>query len=210
MLDLVSYWSRQSRNAQGEWTHPDDDACFGTHSHTFNLQFPIGGYVGNIVNASIIILGANAGYRADLTPTEFAGTNSSEEFIFRIKNPAASDWSFVSRYYDHVNYGRLIADGRAVLVNACAYRSPKISEEPSNRKLIEKLPSTSMTRRWLIEAVLPLAAAGKRLVIVKRPGLWKLPISVRSAQGVVFDPAPVSPQLTGDAWSTVGQWLQRK
>lgn len=122
--------------------------------------------------------------------------------------PSSSDWSFVSRYYDGVNYGPLLASGKAALINACPYRSPKISEEPQNRRLLKRLPSVEFTRRWLLEAVVPLADSGQRLVVAKRPGLWRLPADVRQRQGVVVDPAPVSPQITGGPWAVVQRRLQ--
>jgi len=93
-------------------------------------------------------------------------------------------------------------------VNACAYRSPKISNEPDNRKLIERLPSVQFTRRWLLEAILPEAEAGNRLIIGKRHGLWNLPAAVKSSRGFIADPAPVSPHLSKVVWEQANAFLK--
>lgn len=201
--DIVTYWQGLHRDEHGRWIHPDDEPVFDSARHSFNLDFPVSPYVGDILLAPVIILGANAGYRADVTPSEFPDEAAIQTYINRVRAPSNTDWSSVAPYYASVNYGPLIADGLAVLVNACAYRSPKISKEPENRKLIRRLPSVAMTRRWLLEVVRPLLAEGQRIVVVKRAGLWELPTDFRILPGVTIDPAPISPQLTGAAWTAV-------
>lgn len=208
--DIVGYWGRQYRNESGNWVHPDDEETFARMPHTFNLDFPVSPFVGDILSAPVIILGANARYTPTRTPTEFPDDSAIEAYVNRVRNPSESDWSFVSRYYDKVSYGRLLSHGSAALINACPYRSPKISEEPDNRKVLKKLPSVRFTRQWLLDAVLPLAEQGERLVVAKRPGLWSLPPSVRQARGVVFDPAPRSPQITREPWSAVLEKLRKQ
>jgi hypothetical protein len=101
----------------------------------------------------------------------------------------------------------MLANGQAVLVNACAYRSPKITEEPDNQRLIDQLPSVQFTRRWFTEAVLPAVRDGQRLLVVKRGRLWKLPPAVQASSGVLMDPAPVSPQLSRVVLDAVQQFL---
>ena len=104
----------------------------------------------------------------------------------------------------------MLANGQPVLVNACAYRSPKITEEPDNRRLIELLPSVRSMRRWLQEAVLPLVRNGRRLLVVKRGRLWKLSPEIQGIDGVVTDPAPVSPQLSRVVSKAVQDFLVRR
>jgi len=58
-------------------------------------------------------------------------------------------------------------------------------------------------RRWLLEAVLPLAEQNEKLIIAKRPRLWALPPAVKSRKNFVTDPAPISPQITSHAWQAV-------
>jgi hypothetical protein len=204
---IVSYWSEQRANPRGQWLHPADQDAFEAVQHTFNLDYPVSPYVGDILNAPVIILGANAGYDPVITPEEFPDAEAIERYVSRVRLPSESDWSVVSSYYDRLNYGPLLATGQVALINACPYRSRKISEEPENRRLLKNLPSTAYARSWLLEAVMPLVNAGKRLLVAKRPGLWDLPAVLRNGDGVVFDPAPVSPQLTSTAWEAVQQRL---
>lgn len=207
LQDIVTYWQGLSCDERGQWIHVDDRPILESAQHSFNLDFPVSPYVGDILYAPVIILGANAGYRPDVTPSEFPDEAAIQNYINRFRDPSRADWSSVAPYYSNVNYGPWIAKGRAALVNACAYRSPKISEEPENKKLIRRLPSVDMTRRWLLEAVRPLMARGQRIVVVKRSGLWELPADFRNLPGVTVDPAPISPQLTGIAWAVVQGWF---
>ncbi|MDP9413812.1 MAG: hypothetical protein M3Q08_06910 [Pseudomonadota bacterium] len=115
----------------------------------------------------------------------------------------------MSRYYDNTNYGHLVASGQVVVVNACAYRSPKLREEKANQAMIRHLPSAIFTRRWLLEAVLPLAAKGERLVINNRGGQWRLGAAA-NAPGVVKDPCPASPYITGEALKAMNRYLHKR
>jgi len=207
--EIVNFWSQVCRDADtGRWTHPADRDVL-SEANSFNLDYPISPYVGHILTAKVIILGANAGYNPSMTPSEFPTDRSIDSYIQRVRDPENSDWSFVSDYYGRVNYSQLILDGEAALINASPYRSPKISEEPDNRKAIDKLPSTTFNRRWLLEAILPLALNGERLIVAKRHGLWKLPDRVKNSVGVAVDPAPVSPQITSTAWAATQQFLSK-
>ena len=197
----------QQRSIAGRWTHDDDAQTLRESEHSYNLSFPVSPYVGDILNAPVIILGANAGYSEDRTPSEFTDQAAIDRYLGRVCNPSTSDWSGMAKYYHGTNYGELLLDGRAVWINACAYRSPRLSQEPQNRRLIQKLPSAQLTRRWLLEAVIPLAERGERLVVAKRFGQWKLPAELKDAPGVVFDPAPVSPQVTSRPWTAIQEFL---
>lgn len=206
--DIVTFWrGQQQADEKWQWAHRLDREVLDTGPHSFNLDHPVSPYIGDVLTAPVIILGANAGYSPTLTPTEFPDDASVSAYTGRVDDPSGSDWSFVSRYYDRTNYGHLVASGRAVVVNACAYRSPKLSEEADNRAMIKRLPSAIFTRRWLLEAVLPMAANGQRLIVVKRGGQWKLPKTISMAPGVTIDPAPVSPQITGVPFAQVTSFL---
>jgi hypothetical protein len=204
---IVDYWRDQHRTDQGQWVHQADQRVLSENDHSFNLDFPVSPYVGNIVNAPVIILGANAGYHEARTPVEFPDEASIGRYLARVRDPAAADWQSMHQYYHDVNYGALLLDGRAAWLNVCAYRSRKISNEPINRRLVERLPSVAYARRWLIEAVMPLAAQGKRLVVAKRPGLWKLTASAKTAPGMALDPTPISPQVTREPWARIEAFL---
>jgi hypothetical protein len=205
--EILEYWQGEQENIDGAWAHRLDREQLAAAHHTFNLDHPVNPYVGDLPNAPVIILGANGGYSPVLTPTEFPGEASVQAYLARVDNPSGADWTFVSQYYDRTNYGDAVASGQAVLVNACAYRSPKITEEPQNQKLIKRLKSSIFVRRWLLEAVLPLAAHGDRLVVVKRGGQWHLPPEFSMAPGVVKDRAPISPRITGEALDRMAKFL---
>ncbi|MDP2818346.1 MAG: hypothetical protein Q8O29_08710 [Polaromonas sp.] len=198
-IDLSGYWSKVRQTKQG-WAHPDDEDLLGREPHTFNLDFPPPAFVGDIENAKIIVLAANGGYSASVTPGEFAAIGAADRYLKRLSFPAEADWQEVAPYYRGINYSELVFSGKAAIVNACAYRSPKISEEPDNRRLIKKLHSAQFTRRWLIEVVLPQMQAGSRVIVGKRHGLWDLPSSIKQSNGFIADPAPVSPHFSVAVW----------
>lgn len=194
-IDLSDYWSKVRQTKQG-WTHPNDEELLGREPHTFNLEFPPPAFVGDIENARVIVLAANGGYNESVTPSEFAASGAAKRYVERLSCPAVADWKEVAPYYRGINYSELVFQGKAAIVNACAYRSLKISEEPDNRRLIKKLPSVQFTRRWLVEVVLPQMQAGNRFVVGKRHGLWDLPNFIKESNAFIADPAPVSPHLS--------------
>ncbi|GMU46920.1 MAG: hypothetical protein AMXMBFR26_17020 [Porticoccaceae bacterium] len=197
--ELPEYWSRMRKTALG-WVHPDDEELFGSVAHSFNLDFPPPAFVGDVTRAKIIILAANGGYKPDVTPKEFDAPGSEARYMNRISNPGETNWSEVAPYYDGVNYADLIINGTAALVNVCAYRSRKISEEPENKRLLARLPSVNFHRTWLLETIFPQIESGKRVVVGKRHGLWSLPASVKTCNGFIADPAPISPHLSNAVW----------
>ena len=206
-LTFSDYWKQLQLTSTG-WVHPEDRAFFLRESHSFNLDYPPPAFVGDVVAAKIIILAANGGYDPVVTAQEFAGNGAAEQYMERISNPGATKWSEVVPYYRGINYADLIFSGKAAIVNACAYRSRRISEEPENRKLIKVLPSVQFHRRWLLETILPEANSGKFLIVGKRHGLWGLPASIKESKGFITDPAPVSPHLSKVVWEKVNQFLK--
>lgn len=206
--EIVTFWrGQQAADVKGRWAHRFDREMLDAGPHSFNLDHPVSPYIGDVLNARVIILGANAGYGSDLTPTEFSNDKAVAAYIARVDDPSRADWTFVSRYYDRTNYGHLVASREAAVVNACAYRSPKLSEERDNQRMIRRLPSATFTRRWLLEAVLPMAEKGERLIVAKRGGQWKLPANFSSSRGVAVDPAPVSPQITSAPFARMMAFL---
>ena len=206
LQSIVHYWSTQ-HCIRGRWLHPDDEHVLLGERHSFNLDHPAGQYVGDILGAPVVILGANGRY-SSRTPNEFRSQDDIQGFLSRQRDPSNADWgSSLPRYYfNETNYGQWFADGRVALLNACAYRSPKISEEKDNKRAIRRLRSVRFTRSWLTNVLIPLAQGGQRLVVVKRGGLWNLQ-DLRGTIGVVFDPAPISPRITGEALVEVERWL---
>jgi len=210
--DIVTFWrGQQEVDAEGRWAHRLDRKVLDAGPHSFNLDYPVSPYIGDVLTAPVIILNANAGYKPDVTPTEFPDAASVSAYIARVDDPSGSDWSFVSRYYAETNYGHLIGPGKVVVVNACAYRSPKITDktESNNRAMIKRLPSSIFMRRWLLEAVLPIAAKRERLVVINRGGQWRLGSAV-IAPGVVKDPCPANARITDTALQAMTDFLDRR
>ena len=118
---IIDFWKKQTKPIKGKWVHPEDADVLLNSPHSFNLDFPAGAFVGDILRAPVIILAANGGYNPAMTPQEFAGETAISDYLERIVSPSTADWNSVSPYYHKVNYGRYLFDGRAALVNACAY-----------------------------------------------------------------------------------------
>lgn len=210
IAELTAFWRGRQAEAHGIWCHEEDRELLGTRGHRFNLDYPVSPYVGNVLDAPVVILNANAGYNPAMTPSEFPDAAAFEAYVARVDNPTGADWTGVSQYYDGTNYGHLVLAGKAALVNACAYRSPKISEEPENRVLIRRLPSCMFTRNWLLEALLPAANRGERLVVAKRYGLWDLPPEVYAGEGVVKDTVPAGKHLAAVTKEKVEAFLESR
>lgn len=204
VANLSEYWGQLQKTAIG-WVHPDDGFLLEHEPHSFNLDYPPPAFVGNISDAPVIVLAANGGYDQTRTSREFEAHESSQLYLERLANPASANWAEVAPYYQGINYADLLLNGKVAIVNACAYRSKKISEEPNNKKLIKKLPSVRFNRKWLIEVVLPAANRGERLIAGKRYGLWDLPPAITSSPGYIADPAPVAPHLSGVVFDRVNQ-----
>jgi hypothetical protein len=201
---IVRHW----RGLDGA-VHLEDRPIFERSEHTFNLDFPPPAYLGDIVNAPFVLLMKNGGYKPTETPEEFADSGAVERYLDHLHNPKPIQPGLVAPYYATANYARHIADGRLALVNAIAYRSVKLTEEPWNVALAEQLPSTQVHRRWLWEELIPQAVSGDRVVIAHRNGSWKLRRSDAPGRNVIFTPSAVSKNLTGDViaaldGSTVG------
>lgn len=205
-MRLPSYWSALQLTSAG-WVHPDDEATLSREPHSFNLNFPPPVFVGDITSAKVIVLAANGGYDPVITPGEFKAPGAVEEYLHRLANPSLANWSDVAPYYGNINYAQLLFSGAVAIVNACAYRSHKISQEPDNKRVIAKLPSVRKNREWLVSTVLPRADAGECLIVGKRCGLWSLPASVKRSVGYIADPAPVSPHLSKVVFARVREVL---
>ena len=194
---IVDFWrGEQKPDDLGRWTHRLDRPLLDAGPHSFNLDYPVSPYVGAVLTAPVVIISSNAGYDSDKTPTEFPDAASIHAYVARIDEPACANWRSVSRYYDNTNYGKFIDSGQVVMINASPYRSPMLSNEPDNIDLLPKLPTSIFNRDWLLQAVLPLAAKGERLIVVKR-GIqrWHLPPTFITSPGVVIEPNPRFPSF---------------
>jgi len=119
--ELAKYWSCLS-----DAVHPCDLDTFGRVSdHGFNLQFPPPAFIGDIVNAPVIILENNGWYDRHMTPGEFPDLKACDEFreMLSAPRPVNPTARSVSRYYLERNYSQWLIRGEAALVNGVAYRS---------------------------------------------------------------------------------------
>jgi hypothetical protein len=74
-----------------------------------------------------------------------------------------------------------------------AYRSPNLSQEPTNRAVAREPPSLAAHRRWIFQEVLPEAKAGKRFILVHR-NRWSAAPTESAGPCVLFsDPARAEP-----------------
>ena len=202
---LVRHWSQLCGRV-----HPLDAPVFAAHGHSFNIDYPPPAFIGDIINAPVVLLDANGGFDPAVTPSEFASPGAVERFLGLLRNPRAVHPSEIAPYYGARNYADLIAAGDMVLVNAVAYRSPAISREPDNRRLAERLPSTAIHRAWLRESLLASAGRGERLIIAHRTSLWKIKRSEADLPGVLFTTNPVSADLSRSTHEAIRTFLERQ
>ena len=163
---LGDFWQRQHQTG-GKWRHPDDETVLNGRRHKFMLDYPVVPFIGDILHAPVILLGANAGYGAE-TPLLFNGEHAIPNCLADIARGDTSHWSATVPYYQTANYGWRLRSRRYAVVNACAYRS---LEAPAPA-IVEDLPSARMTRTWLLNALIPLVRDRQRLIVAWRPRLW--------------------------------------
>jgi len=193
---LREFWSRLEQTV-----HPEDQPLLYSEPHTFNLDYPPPAFVGE-PDAPVVMLMANGGYKSDLTPAEFPDEAAAETYRNGLRGLSSS----VPECYDSRGFGKWAREGKVVLVNAVAYRSPNLSTEPQNQRLASRLPSVALHQQWLKKVVLPEAADGRRIVIVHRNGAWHLDRSCAS-DAVIFSPNPVSPYPAKSVQRRVEDWM---
>lgn len=191
--------------------HPEDAPVFASHPrHTFNLDFPPPAFIGDVDNAPVVILLLNGGYDPDKTPAEFARPTDCIEFLDWLKGTRTAIPTNLSAYYTQQAVFPWVREGSAVIVNAVAYRSPKITDksESENRNLAKLLPSTKVHNLWLRDELLPDVRNGKRCLVAHRWSLWDFgPETVGPLANVHFSRAPASPYLSNDLKAEIGSWL---
>lgn len=152
------------------------------------------------------MLMANGGYGKD-THKEFSDIPL---YLDRVNNPATADWTGISPYYEREKYWPLIHCRKLAILNVCAYRSPFLSEEPENKRLIPYLPSCIFARKWMIETLAPQAECGERLIVAKRCGQWGVTPDFWSRAGIARDPMQRGSNITSKPMAKVVEFLQNK
>lgn len=208
MKSIVDFW-KQLDGA----VHPQDAPVFERHgAHGFNLDYPPPAYIGDIVNAPVIILDNNGGYDPVMTPGEFPDGEARAEFRAALASPAPLDTKarHVSPYYRSRNFTRLLASGEAALVNAVAYRSVD-GNAPGVKALTRALPSAQSHRDWLQNEVLPFADRGERFVVVHRLSRWLDAVTPFRDHGhAMVSRSSISPDLSLAELSAVEHFLKRR
>ncbi|WP_148234767.1 hypothetical protein [Pseudooceanicola batsensis] len=202
---LADFWSRLD-----DAVHPDDLATFEANDgHGFNLDFPPPAFIGDVVNAPLIILDNNGGFDAQLTPTEFPDEAAREEYRNLLANPRplARSARSIAPYYFNRNFSKWLEDGRAALVNGVAYRSVNGGAKHVAR-LSRSLPSALVHQQWLRDELLPQVKDGERFVVVHRWSRWNNAADVfRGVHGSEFSTAPISKDLTAAEMRAARQFL---
>lgn len=193
--------------------HPDDESVFAVHpGHSFNLDFPPPAFIGDIDEAPVIVLMSNGGFRAGVTEAEFPDAAAVSEYREWLRGYIKQMPSRLSVYYTRQAFGNWIAAGKAVLVNAVAYRSPNLSQEPTNQAVARELPSLAAHRLWLLQEALPQAAAGKGFILLHRNRWWAVPIDWAGPCVLFSDPARAEPNRRAPDSTKLEQarrWLER-
>ena len=206
--EIAEYWSEMAGTV-----HPADKAFFPkADEHGFKLDFPPPAFVGDVVNAPVIILGNQGGWDAKLTPPEQLEPDSADRYRDMLANPRRLEEKDkrIWNYYFDLNYSEFLADGTVALVNGVAYRA-----ENGDAKWVKQsasiLPSAKFHQRWLREALLPLVVAGDRLVVVHYKGRWNGATDVfAGCENVVFcDLRRPKKDLTGHELAAIKRYLRR-
>lgn len=107
--EIVEFWDElREPDRAGKWIHPADRVALAATPNTFNLDFPVSPFVGDIINAPIIILGLNAGYDEQMTPSEFPDDVTVKEYVSQVADPSRSEWRLISDYYKTSNSWRFL------------------------------------------------------------------------------------------------------
>ena len=142
-----------------------------------------------------------------MTKSEFTSRNDIDVYIDYLTGARKSLPGKLSQYYVRSPLWRWVQAGQVAIVNAVAYRSPKLSDEPANRALAKRLPSHKAHVGWLNRELLPSAAARTRLVVAHRFVQWGLRRS-QPATNLLFSTNSVSEYLSNEMFEKVDQWLQ--
>ena len=199
---LVEFWSRLQNTV-----HPDDAEFLKCERHSFNLDFPPPAFIGDVNNARVLLLNANGGYDDEITPAEFNDEEATKRFVDLLRVPQPMVGPEISPYYTASGYADLLRSGDLALINAVAYRSRRISQEPENKHAAKGLPSAIFHRNWLRKVLLPAAALGEILVIAHRFTLWGLRSS-ENLPGVLFSRNSASPHLSKIVRAEIDEFLQ--
>jgi hypothetical protein len=166
---LVKFWSKLTGTI-----HPDDQAVFEEWNgdHPFNTGYPPPAFIGNIRTARVFVLKANGGFGPCTTRLEFQAEGTAERYRQALGQPCAAREGVTACYY--LELGCLsdwLRSGHAAIVNAVAYRSPKVPP----MRFANALPSVRLHRCWLRDHLVKAGRNGDVRIVLHRTGFWNVP-----------------------------------
>ncbi|WP_422031922.1 hypothetical protein [Roseovarius sp.] len=205
--ELSDHWSKLEGTV-----HPVDVPTFESFpDHEFNLDFPPPAFIGDVINAPIVILGNNGGYSSSGTPNEFPDPRAHDEYRDMLANPrpVSPNERTIARYYLERNYSRWLVDGVGVLVNGVAYRSVD-GRAKHVARMTRSLPSALYHQDWLRQVLLPQVERGERFVIVHRWSRWNGAAELlRNCRNAVFSTNSISGNLAASQLEAGDSFLSR-
>jgi len=187
--------------------HPADCSVLSRDGAVFNLKFPPPAFVGDVLRAPIIVLKAVGGYDPETTAKEFEPPDAADEYRQRLWKPRPSEPQFTAPYYQRGELWCRLMSGNACVVNAVPYRSTSNSVDDKVHQLARALASNSMHKRWLTEAIAPMAADHRRAVIVQHWGLWGLRKRDLEQSGFFYQNIARLRYPARSLWERADQWL---
>jgi hypothetical protein len=209
---FLEFWSKVTDDL---CVHPDDAAVLRDNRHRFETNTMVGPFMGKVKTAPVVFLTLNPGSSG--VESDEAQTPSVREGTKRIlggdaplpsfeTNPEGRKWTqriltqFGVRYESAVD--------RVAFINFVPYRSKGFTDH----KLITRLHSVSMVRRWTEDTLFREARGGERIVVcIVAHERWGL--QPGTTQGVsLFSPQCVPRQyilIHGPDREKIGQLIRR-
>lgn len=197
---LAEFWSRLDGPV-----HPDDERFFRSRPDVAALlqkNFIPSAFFGDVENAKVILCYGNGGSEDD--QAFYRDRAMQDALLDHIRHPGPVDPSNFFTYFRGEWHARLIQDGRAVLVNAVAYRSVNMTALTVAN--MGDIPSVKVARAW-IRTACSEANSGRRLVVFQRNRLWDVKRQI--SPGVVFATDPVSKSLSVATCEEITKYLDR-
>jgi hypothetical protein len=116
---LAEFWSKFTGPV-----HPEDKRFFDTDPQIgalFQQRFVPSAFFGDVVNARVVLCFANGG--SEDNQEFYSSMTLQSQLLEHIRNPSPIDPSRFFTYFENKIFVPRIATGRAVFVNAVAYRS---------------------------------------------------------------------------------------
>lgn len=177
-VDLFDFWDRA---APADHVHPADHDLLSRVGHDFDLRCLPGQLAGHLRTAPLVLLFLSGGL-SDQHDLTVAGSAASIEEHRRRRNGILPLWGpdehpDAWRWWTKLT--RVFSDDwqslqpKVALLNLGAYKSKVVTGR--DRKLLERLPSSRVSREWAQDVLFAQGRAGERVVVCLRAQtLWGL------------------------------------